>query len=430
MTTDPPTVAIVGAGLAGLACARTLAHRGVPVTVFEASDAVGGRVRTDRVEGFLVDRGFQVFLTAYPEASAVLDYAALDFRPFTPGALVRLGGRFERIGDPFRDPRTALPTALARVGTLADKLRVLGLRASVRRGTPDALWSRPEMTTERVLRERYGFSERMIDRFYRPFLGGVLLDRRLGASSRAFEFYFRMFSEGDAVVPALGIQAIPEQMAARLPPGTVRLNAPVAHVEPDGSGLRLTSGETVACSAVVVAVESQDVAALVPGVPVPKTKATTQIAWAAPRAPTPEPVLMLDGDGRGPVNNAQVMSNVAAGYAPPGQALVTASLLGRQGAPDDALEQAARAQMGGWFGPQVGAWRLLAVHHVPHALPDLPSIEPPERPGHVRGRLFLTGDWLRNGSIDGALVAGRHAAETVIEALWCSFASPHSRQGD
>ena len=416
-TPDRPTVAVVGAGLAGLACARTLAHRGVSVTVFEAGDAVGGRVRTDRVEGFLVDRGFQVFLTAYPEASAVLDYVALDFRPFAPGALVRLDGRFERVGDPFRAPRTALPTALARVGTLGDKLRVLGLRASVRRGTPDALWLRPELSTEAALRDRYGFSERMIERFFRPFLGGVLLDRRLGASSRAFEFYFRMFSEGDAVVPALGIGAIPEQMAARLPTGTVRLNAPVVHVEPDGSGIRLASGEAVACTAVVVAVESQDVAALVPGVSVPATKATTQIAWAAPHAPTREPVLILDGDGCGPVNNVQVMSNVAPGYAPPGQALVTASVLGQPGLPDDVLERAARAQMGGWFGPQVGGWRLLAVHHVPHALPDLPSVEPPERPGHVRGRLFLTGDWLRNGSIDGALVAGRHAAEAVIEAF-------------
>ena len=414
MTVD---VAIVGAGLAGLACARTLAQRGVSCAVFEAEGAVGGRVRTDVVDGFRIDRGFQVLLTAYPEASAVLDYRELDLRPFTPGALVRLNGRFERVGDPFRDPLSLVPTALARVGTLADKLRVLSLRAAVRQGTPESLWSRPEVSTEAALLTRYGFSARMVDRFFRPFLGGVLLDRELGASSRAFEFYFRMFSEGDVAVPALGMQAIPEQMAAALPAGTVRLNAAAAHVEADGSGLRLASGDAVACRAVVVAVEAPAVARLVPGVAVPASKSTVQIAWAAAAAPVAAPVLMLDGDGAGPVNNVQVMSNVARELAPASQALVTASVLGDPSEPDDMLDAAARAQMRAWFGPAVDGWRTLSVVRVRHALPDLPSIEPPERPGHVRGGLFLTGDWLRSGSIDGALVAGRHAAERAVGAL-------------
>ena len=414
MTVD---VAIVGAGLAGLACARTLAHHGHSVAVFEASDAVGGRVRTDRVDGFLVDRGFQVLLTAYPEASAVLDLEALDLKPFTPGALVRMDGRFERVGDPFRDLGAALPTVFSRVGSLADKLRVLSLRSSVRAGTPESLWERLETTTEAALRERYGFSSQMIDRFFRPFLGGVLLDRRLGASSRAFEFYFRMFSEGDAAVPDAGMQAIPEQIAARLPAGTVRLGARVASVDPDGTGLRLEDGTEIACSAVVVATEATDVPDLIPSAAVPETKSTTQIAWAAPQAPVADPVLMLDGDNRGPVNNAQVMTNVAPGYGPPGEALVTASVLGTPDVPDDVLEASARAQLGEWFGPQVAAWRPLSVVHVPHALPDLPSLEPPERPAHVRDNLFVTGDWLRNGSIEGALVAGRHAAEAVHQAV-------------
>ena len=414
MTVD---VAIVGAGLAGLACARSLTARGVSVAVFEASDAVGGRVRTDDVDGFRVDRGFQVFLTAYPEASAVLDYAALDLRPFTPGALVRLGGRWERVGDPFRDPLTLGPTVVSRVGSLADKFRVLGLRRSVRSGTSESLWARPETTTAAALRDRYGFSEPMIDRFFRPFLGGVQLDRDLGTSSRAFEFAFRMFSEGDAAVPARGMQAIPEQLAAALPTGTVRLCARVAHVEPDGTGVRIHDGEAVACRAVVVAVEAPEVPYLVPGTAVPASKSTLQIAWAAAAAPTREPVLMLDGDGRGPVNNVQVMSNVAPGYAPPGQALVTASVLGHPARTDADIESEARVQLRGWFGPAVDGWRTLAVHRILHALPDLPSLDPPERRSHVRGGLFLTGDWLRNGSIDGALVAGRHAAEAVAAHL-------------
>ncbi|HEX9952523.1 MAG TPA: NAD(P)/FAD-dependent oxidoreductase [Rubricoccaceae bacterium] len=412
-----PDVAIVGAGLAGLACARQLAQSGISCTVFEASDGVGGRVRTDVVDGFRIDRGFQVFLMAYPEARAVLDYDALDLRAFEPGALVRLNGRWERVGDPFRDVKSLLPTLVSRVGTLGDKVRVLGLREAVRRGTTQSLWARPETTTLAALRERYGFSARMTDRFFRPFLGGVLLDGDLGASSRAFEFYFRMFSEGDAAVPAQGIGAIPDQLADRLPAGSIQLNAPVAYVEADGSGLRLASGETVACRVVVVATDAAAVPGLVPGTPVPAWKGTVQIAYAAPRAPKAGAVLMLDGDAAGPVNNAQTMSNVAAELAPRGQALVTASVLGTPAEDDVALDAAARVQMRAWFGPDVDVWRTLAVHRIPHALPDLPSLDPPERPLHVRDGLFLTGDWLRNGSIDGALVAGRHAAEAVTEQL-------------
>ena len=132
---DEGGVAIVGAGLAGLACARTLARAGRACRVLEASNGVGGRVRTDTVDGFRLDRGFQVLLTAYPECRAVFDYGALDLRAFLPGADVRAGGRTSRIVDPWRDPKAALATALAPVGTLADKARIARLRFRVRRGT-------------------------------------------------------------------------------------------------------------------------------------------------------------------------------------------------------------------------------------------------------------------------------------------------------
>jgi phytoene dehydrogenase-like protein len=413
-------VAVVGAGLAGLACARALAARGVECVVFEAADAVGGRVRTDAVEGFQVDRGFQVLLTAYPEARAVLDYEALDLRAFEPGALVWHGGRLHRLGDPLRRPLTALPTLRADVGTLADKLRVLRLRRTVTRGTPDDLWAMPETTTAAALRERYGFSPKIVERFFRPFLGGVLLDRQLGASSRSFEFYFRMFSQGDAAVPAAGMGAIPQQLAHRLPRGSVRLGAAVASVE--AGRVTFEGGQAVRCRAAVVATDADAAARLLSGTGAPSEppgwRGTLQLAWAAPEPPVDEAVLVLNGEGAGPVNNVQVMSAVAPEYAPDGQALVTASVIGVPDAPADETERLARAQLRRWFGPAVDEdWRLLAVHPVPRALPDLPSLDPPERPARVGDGLYLAGDWRRNGSINGALVSGRHAAEAVAADL-------------
>lgn len=415
---------MIGGGLAGLACARALSARGVECAVFEASDGVGGRVRTDTVEGFQIDRGFQVLLTAYPEAQAVLDYEALDLRAFAPGALVWHGGRLHRVSDPFRRPLQAIPSLLADVGSLADKVRVLRLRQTVTRGVASDLWAMPETTTEAALRERYGFSETMVERFFRPFLGGVLLDRTLSASSRSFEYYFRMFSEGDAAVPAAGMEAIPRQMALALPAGSVRLGAPVAAVRP--GVVEFEGGQTVECRAVVVATDATSAAALLAesGAPVepPGWRGTLQFAWAAPEPPVNEGVLVLNGEGVGPVNNVQVMSAVAPSYAPGGEALVTASVIGPPDGPEAETERLARAQLRRWFGPAVDDdWRLLATHRVDRALPDLPSIEPPERPLRLADGLYVAGDWRRNGSINGALVAGRHAAEAVA----ADFGVPH-----
>ena len=406
-------IVIVGAGLSGLACARALTARGVEAVVLEADDAVGGRVRTQRQDGFLIDRGFQVLLTAYPEAQAVFDYDALRLGAFAPGAWVRVGGQFQTIGDPFRRPSQAIPTLLADVGSLADKLKVLRLRQSVRVGTVDDLWRRPEMTTEAALRERYGFSERMIERFFRPFLGGVLLDASLGASSRAFEMYFRRFSKGDAALPAEGIQALPEQLAAALPDGTVRLGARVSGVT--RGEVRVEGGDAIPARAVVVAADATGAGALL-GQETPAWKGTVQIAWAADAAPVGAPVLLLDGEAGGPLNNVQVVSAVQPTYAPAGQALVTGSVLGTPFLGDDALD-AARTQLRGWFGDAVDGWRTLRVDRVPNALPDLPSLDPPERPPWVREGIYVTGDWRRNGSINGALTAGRHAAEAILADL-------------
>ncbi|PAP77809.1 protoporphyrinogen/coproporphyrinogen oxidase [Rubrivirga marina] len=404
-------VVVVGAGLAGLNCARTLTAWGVEVVVLEASDAVGGRIQTHREDGFLIDRGFQVYLTAYPEGRAVFDHDALRLGAFDPGAWVWVGGAFQHIGDPFRQPTQALPTLAADVGTLADKLRVLRLRQSVLSGSAEDLWRRPERTTEAALRERYGFSERMVDRFFRPFLGGVLLDPELTASSRAFEVYFRRFSEGAAALPAGGMQALPEQLAAALPDGTVRLGARVDGVAP--YEVRTAEGEEIRAKAVLVATDALSAGGLLDLTP-PRTKGTVQIAWAADAPPIDAPVLMLDGEGGGPLNNVQVVSSVQPAYAPPGQALITGSVLGEPKADDVSLDVAARAQLHRWFGPQVGGWRTLRIDRVPDALPDLPSLEPPERPARLRDGLYVTGDWRRNGSINGALAAGRHAAEAVL----------------
>jgi len=402
-------VVIVGGGLAGLTCARRLQARGRACRVLEATDAVGGRVRTDRVDGFRLDRGFQVLLTAYPAARRWLDYDGLALRTFTPGARVWFDGALHTVSDPNRDPAGLFATLQAPVGSLGDKMKIATLRAEARRGTLEDVFTAPETTALEALRT-HGFSDVMIERFLRPWLGGIFLDSSLGASSRMLMFVMRMFAEGDAAVPDAGMQAIPEQLAAGLAPGTVRVNAPVAAV---GNGtVTLQSGERLAADAVVVATDGAAAAQLLPAIASPAWRPVTCLYFAAPASPLAAPVLALNGTGQGLVNNVAVMSDAARGYAPAGQSLVSVSVLAQTGT-DDATEAAqVQAELEGWFGSGVRAWRWLRTYRVHRALPVRWPLEM-AAPLAISPGVWAAGDFQASASIQGAMESGERVADVI-----------------
>jgi len=397
-------VVVVGAGLAGLAAARVTTGAGLRTVVLESSDGVGGRVRTDTVDGFLLDRGFQILLTAYPEVRGQLDVDALGLCRFDPGARVWHGGRFHLVSDPFRRPSDTLATALARIGSPLDKLRIARLRADVRSVAPADLLRRPETSTAEALRRR-GFSGAAIERFLRPLFAGIQLDPQLRTSSRMFEVIFRSLSDGDAAVP------IPAQLAAQLPDGVVRLDSPVVGVE--GTAVRTAGGEVVRARAVVVATDGPAASNLL-GLPEVGSKSASCVWFAAPAPPVRGRSLLLDGTGRGPACNVAVMSEVAPSYAPEGRALVAAAV---PGVADGAVEPAVRTQLRGWFGAAVADWEHLRTDVIPHGQP---VAEPPFRPRRaVRlgdGR-YVAGDHRDTGSIQGALFSGRRCGEAVVVDL-------------
>ena len=409
-------VVVIGGGVSGLCCALALRERGVEALLLESSDAVGGRVRTDRVEGFLLDRGFQVLLSAYPEVQSTLDLDALSLGRFAPGAIVQRGAHSAKLADPFRRPGDALDTLRAGVATPLDALRIALLRLRVGRGDPLRLLREGSGDTLAALRGM-GFSERLIEGFFRPFLGGVLLDRELRASRRAFDFLFRMFAEGDAALPAEGMGAISAQLAARLHPGSVRMNAPVARIEE--FAVVLQSGERIESAATVIATAAPATGKLVADLPVPEMNPATCIYFDAPVAPPVGGFLVLDGLGRGPVNELCVPSAVAPGYAPPGRSLVSASVLGDVAEDDETLMRAARDQLRGWFGAGVDAWRLLRVDRIRDALPAQPPgpFEPASRTARLAPGLFVCGDHRDLGSLQGAMASGRRAGLAVSEEL-------------
>ena len=420
---------IIGAGLAGLSCSVSLQAAGLSTALLEASDAPGGRVRTDVMEGFRLDRGFQVLLTAYPEARRLLDYGSLALKKFTPGALVWRGGKFHRFADPLRDPLGGVQMLIDPLLPLADKLGVAKLRAKVQRGSWEEMFAQPEKTTREYL-QAVPFGSTIIDSFFGPFFGGVFLERELVTSSRFFEFLFRMFAAGDTVVPAQGMQQIPLQLAARLPAGTLQTGARVSNIarRDQSFEVQLQSGETMETRAVVLAVPGNEANALLGGVGgwrVPEVREwnkTTAFYYAATHTPVTEPMVLLNGEGggAGPVNNAVVMSAVSPHYAPPGAHLVVASVVGE--APADAaslarLEEAVRAHLRRWFGGVVSSWRMLTAYPLSRALPRQTHAEWEQAAVRLAGSggVYMCGDYRETASIQGALASGRRAAEAVIE---------------
>jgi phytoene dehydrogenase-like protein len=386
-----PDAIVVGAGVSGLACARRLREAGLATLVLEASDGVGGRVRTDEVDGFRLDRGFQVLPTSYSEARASLDYERLRLRPFERGAVVRSDGRYRGVADPRRSPLVALRALGSRLVSPRDALPMVRL-----------LRGGGEETTTREALETAGISPALAGGFLAPFLRGIFLERDLSTSRRFLDFVLAAFSAGPAAVPERGMGEIAEQLAE----GTeVRLGASVAAVAPGSVGL--AGGEELAARAVVVAT-----AGLVDDAPA-GWNGVTCLYFDAPEPPLPGAWLVLDGDGEGPVNNLSVLTEVSPAYGPPGRALVSVSVLGT----DEPDEEAVRRQIAGWFGATVRDWRLLRTYAIEHALPAWPVGTSFERPPRAEEGLYVCGDHRAHPSLNGALASGRRAAEAVLADL-------------
>lgn len=399
---------VIGAGLAGLAAARHLTAAGAEVVVLEAGGTVGGRVATDVVDGFLIDRGFQVYNTAYPESARVLDHAALDLRAFTPGALVRVGDRLHRVADPRRRPLAAPSTVLAPIGSPADKVRLALLAGRDALLPAGRLTKAPDTTTYEALRAR-GLSDTMIDRFLRPFLAGVFLEDELTTSSRFFDLVWRTFVRGSVCVPAGGMRRIPDQLAAGLPAGTVHLGVAVRAVRP---GEVVTDQGTIRAASIVVATDPDTAATLLPGLAAPRMNTVTTVYHAAPEPPVREPTLVLDGERSSPVVNTVVLTEAAPTYSPDTRALVSSSVLGLD-PPDDA---AMRKELERLYGVSTSDWETVATVRVPGALP---AALPPLRlrqPVDLGDGLFVAGDHRDTPSIQGAMVSGRRAATAVLRA--------------
>ncbi|MFF0103363.1 NAD(P)/FAD-dependent oxidoreductase [Micromonospora sp. NPDC005257] len=403
-------VVVVGGGLAGLAAARRLHRAGVPWRLLEAADRLGGRAATDRVDGFLLDRGFQVLNTAYPRLAGLVDVGALGMGWFTPGVLVRRGDRLERLVNPLREPAGAPATLTAGIGSLTDRLRFGALAAGYATLPVGRLLHTPETTAEKALR-RAGLSDAIIEELLRPFLSGVLLDRELATSSHVLAVIMRSFARGRIGLPADGMAALPRALAAPLPAELIDLNTPVTEVAP--GRVRTPSGE-ITCRAVVVAVDPPAAATLLPGLTRVRMHAYTTYYHRTGTAPLDEPILLLDGDRRETIANTVVVSRAAPTYAPDGQHLVATSVVGPQTPPEPVI----RRELDRLYGRSTADWTHLTTVTVPDALPAAP---PPQgrlrKPVALGDGLYVAGDHRDSPSIQGALASGWRTVGAVLADL-------------
>ncbi len=423
-------ILVIGGGVAGLVCARTLHRAGHSVTLLEASDGLGGRVRSDRHEGFILDRGFQVLFTAYPAAQRQLNLAALDLRAFDPGAIVAWNGRRDILTDPLRDrdPAALIGAVTAPAVSFSDKLRTLQLALRMRRQTVDELLAGPDRTTAEELRA-LGFSDQAIQRFFRPFFGGIFLDRSLSTSAKCFRFNFKMLSDGDTVVPNCGMGAIADQLAAELvAAGRARLQTRVvALLDTAGrvSGARLDDGSEVTADAVVLATPAPETARL-SGLPMPVGSLGSSCVWLATRRPLyGGKKLLLNADVNAFVNTLAPMSAVAPGYAPTGWHLYAAAIIGVPELDDSTLTARAMVDLNRIFINEPHAVttlanaRILRIDRIPFAqFPQPPGLHPtlPDnrtaRPG-----LYLAGEITEASSINAAMLSGERCAEAIMRDI-------------
>ncbi len=415
--TDVPTTRshdadaiVVGAGLAGLVAARTLTEAGRQVLLLESSDDVGGRVRTDRVGGYLLDRGFQLYNPAYPEGRRQLDHEALRLRPFTRGVVLRHGGRDVKLADPREIPRWTVNALRAPLGSLRQRAALARYlhRCATTRTTE---LTHQIDTSAHVALTTAGVAPEAVDEFLRPFLAGVFLESDLATSRRFLDVVLRTFVRGTPSVPAQGMQQIPVQLAAHLPDGVLQLQRPVREVR---TGCVTTDDGDLRADAIIVATDPRTASQLIPQVAVPAMNGVTTWYHSTDDLGISggRPVLRVDSDNARPVVNTVVMSHAAPSYAPSGRALIASSVLGVGGRADDELS--VLQHLADLYSTNTARWETVGVSRIAGALPAMAPPHDFRQPVSLGDGLFVAGDHRDSSSIQGAMVSGRRTAQAVL----------------
>ena len=409
---EKKNIGIIGAGVAGLVAALELERQGLQPTILEATDRVGGRVKTDYIDGFQFDHGFQVLLTAYPEVKRYLDVDALDHRTFRSGAMIYSGHSSFLFADPLREPATLLRAFTSQAGKLTDKWKLWRLSENLKNKSIDSLFESESISTMAFLRN-YGFSDAIIRNFFKPFFSGIFLENELETSARMFQFIFKMFSEGHAAIPEKGMQAIPEQLLSQLKNSTVHYNAPVTSID----NTKVASGlGNFDFEALIVATDPSSL--LSKDANVIEYQSTVNLYFSIAEE-NHQGYIGLQTSPSSIINNISFMTDVASSYAPKGQSLISVSVVGTPKKLGKELRDVVLKELGVMLNKTEDEITFLKSYHIKKALPKLsdPTMKPETMDLSYGDHVILAGDHLLGGSLNAAMASGRYAVDTLLKNL-------------
>ena len=409
MKQKSPSIHIIGGGISGLIAARVLEEYGLSATIIEATDRLGGRVKTDVVDGYSLDHGFQVLLTAYPAAKKYLDFDALALQEFLPGSAIFKNGKQKIIGDPLRNLSLLLPTLFSGIGTVNDKIKILALNRRLKKKSIQNIFAEKEQTTLAYL-ENIGFSETIITDFFIPFFSGIFLENKLETSSRMFEFVYKMFGEGNAALPKDGIQAIPKQLFEKLKNTTCVFNTKVKSVE-NGS-IILESGETLKSNFTIIATQASG---LVSNLKNQATlwKSCDTLYFEVAKREIKKPLIGLIAAPNALINNIFYHTSLQTS-ATATKELLSVTVIDRQNLTNKQLVTEVQKELKELCN--IDFCTFIKQYNIPMALPNLQDIQYEMLPSETRltETIFLAGDTQLNGSLNAAMIAGERAALEVI----------------
>ncbi len=407
---------IIGAGVSGLIAAKVLEENGFQPSILESTDRVGGRVKTDLVEEYQLDHGFQVLLTAYPAAQKYLDYDALDLQSCLPGATIFKNKKQQTIGDPLRNLSLLLPTVFSSIGSISDKFKVLKLNLDLKKTSVTEIFEKPEKTTHQYLVD-FRFSDKMIANFFKPFFSGIFLEPNLETSSRMFEFVYKMFGEGDAALPKSGIEAIPKQLASNLKQTKFRFNTNVKAVE-EGK-IILSNGEILPSDFTIVATEASSLISNLRNQPT-KWKSCDTLYFEVEKRKIDKPIIGLVANENALINNIFYHTSLEM-TSSGGKELLSVTVVKNHHLNPEALQKQVERELADFCG--ITKLRFIKTYTIPKALPALTDLQYEMSPSETRltNSIFLAGDVQLNSSLNAAMIAGERAALGVVEVASGNF---------
>lgn len=400
------SIYIIGAGISGLIAAYELEKAGLHPIIIEKTEEVGGRVKSVKEKGFTLDIGFQVLLSAYPLAKKYLDFDALELKTLKSGALIYVKDKAFRIGDPMRDWKIFLPTLFSDIGSIKDKIKILLLNKRLKHKSIEEIFLSPETTTLQYLIE-FGFSTKVIDRFFKPFFGGIFLESNLKTSSRMFEFVYKMFGIGNATIPRLGIGQISHQLKNKLKNTEFRFNSEVKEVT--SKHILMNSGQEIPHHGVIVA---SNVNSIISGYKKPELNwnTCTCFYFEVDQTNIPNSTIALISDDGNYANNLYAYKN-----AESGKTILSVTTL----AYDKKSKEAIIAKIISEIKKYTGALKVtfIQLFEIPKALPDIYKLRMTVKQEElqVMDSVFLAGDSLMNASLNAAMESGRLAALALLE---------------